>query len=79
MAIFAAWTPERAGDLRAPYDAAKSKNSFPEQFWSSEYHLNVLIARYPKPVIAIMDRLKEANAAAAELSWSEQNKIASEE
>ena len=26
-----------------------------EQFWSSEYHLNVLIARYPKPVVAVMD------------------------
>ncbi len=46
------------GDLRAVYAAAKSKkskNSFAEQFWSSEYHLNVLIARYPKPVIAVMD------------------------
>ena len=27
----------------------------PQQFWSTEYHLNVLIARYPKPVIAVMD------------------------
>ena len=29
----------------------------PQQFWSTEYHLNVLIARYPKPVIAVMDGL----------------------
>ena len=43
------------GDIRALYDAAKSKNSRPEQFWSTEYHLNVLIARYPKPIIAVMD------------------------
>ena len=45
------------GDLRALY-AAKSKNSFPEQFSSGAsdlYHLDVLIARYPKPVIAVMD------------------------
>jgi enoyl-CoA hydratase len=25
------------------------------QFWATEYKLNILIARYPKPVIAIMD------------------------
>jgi enoyl-CoA hydratase len=43
------------GDIRALYDAAKSGDSLPAKFWSTEYHLNVLIARYPKPVIAIMD------------------------
>src|SRR5271170_1389671 len=43
------------GDIRALYDAAKSGSPLPAQFWSTEYHLNVLIARYPKPVIAIMD------------------------
>jgi enoyl-CoA hydratase len=45
------------GDLRALYDAAKSKGPFPAQFWATEYQLNVLIARYPKPVIAVMDGL----------------------
>src|SRR5271168_3467529 len=43
------------GDIRALYDAAKSGNSLPQKFWATEYHLNVMIARYPKPVIAIMD------------------------
>ena len=43
------------GDIRALYDAAKSGSNLPAQFWSCEYHLDVLIARYPKPVIAIMD------------------------
>jgi enoyl-CoA hydratase len=43
------------GDSRALYDAAKSKSPLPEQFWSTEYHLNLLIARYPKPIIAVMD------------------------
>ncbi len=43
------------GDIRALYDTAKSGSSLPEQFWSTEYHLNVLIARYPKPVVAVMD------------------------
>ena len=45
------------GDIRALYDAAKSGSNLPERFWSTEYHLNVMIARYPKPVIAIMDGL----------------------
>jgi enoyl-CoA hydratase len=43
------------GDLRALYDAAKAKDPLPEKFWVTEYRLDVLIARYPKPVIAIMD------------------------
>jgi enoyl-CoA hydratase len=45
------------GDLRALYDAAKSGSDLPEKFWATEYKLGVLIARYPKPVIAIMDGL----------------------
>jgi enoyl-CoA hydratase len=43
------------GDIRALYDAAKSGDSLPEKFWATEYHLNVLIARYPKPFVAVMD------------------------
>ncbi len=43
------------GDLRALYDGIKAGNSFPAQFWSAEYRLDVLIARSAKPVIAIMD------------------------
>jgi enoyl-CoA hydratase len=44
------------GDIRALYDAAKSGDKeLPETFWATEYRLNVLIARYPKPVIALMD------------------------
>ena len=43
------------GDIRALYDAAKSGGDLPEQFWSTEYHLDVLIARYPKPVVVVMD------------------------
>jgi enoyl-CoA hydratase len=43
------------GDLRALYDAAKSGDSLPVRFWSTEYRLDLLIARYPKPVIVIMD------------------------
>jgi enoyl-CoA hydratase len=45
------------GDIRALYDAAKSGDDLPEKFWATEYRLNVLIARYPKPAIAIMDGL----------------------
>jgi enoyl-CoA hydratase len=45
------------GDLRALYDGAKAGNSVAAQFWSTEYKLDVLIARYPKPVIVVMDGL----------------------
>jgi enoyl-CoA hydratase len=45
------------GDIRALYDAAKAGGNLPRKFWATEYRLNVLIARYPKPVIAIMDGL----------------------
>ena len=45
------------GDLRALYDAANSGDTLPEKFWATEYHLNVLIVRYPKPFIAVMDGL----------------------
>jgi enoyl-CoA hydratase len=45
------------GDLRALYDGARAGNSVPAEFWSTEYKLDVLIARYPKPVIVIMDGL----------------------
>jgi enoyl-CoA hydratase len=45
------------GDIRALYDAAKSGGTLPEQFWATEYYLDALIARYPKPFIAVMDGL----------------------
>lgn len=43
------------GDLRALYDAAKSGDDLAARFWSTEYRLDLLIARYRKPVIAVMD------------------------
>jgi enoyl-CoA hydratase len=45
------------GDLRALYDAKKSQGSFPAHYWATEYKLDVLIARYPKPVVALMTGL----------------------
>jgi enoyl-CoA hydratase len=45
------------GDIRALYDAALSGGSLPQEFWATEYRLDVLIARYPKPVVAVMDGL----------------------
>jgi enoyl-CoA hydratase len=50
------------GDIRALYEAAKrgavkSADSLPARFWATEYKLDVLIARYPKPVVAVMDGL----------------------
>jgi enoyl-CoA hydratase len=43
------------GDIRALYDAAKSGDPLPQKFWATEYRLDVLIARYRKPVVAVMD------------------------
>jgi enoyl-CoA hydratase len=50
------------GDIRALYDAAKTGaiktgDSLPARFWATEYKLNVLVARFPKPVVAVMDGL----------------------
>ena len=50
------------GDIRALYEVAKTKpvevaDALPVRFWATEYKLNVLIARYAKPVIAVMDGL----------------------
>jgi len=45
------------GDLRALYDATKSHDPLPQRFWATEYRLDVLIARYHKPVIVVMDGL----------------------
>jgi enoyl-CoA hydratase len=45
------------GDLRALYDAAKINDPLPAKFWATEYQLDVLIARYRKPVIVVMDGL----------------------
>jgi enoyl-CoA hydratase len=50
------------GDIRALYEAAKVKpggaaGSLPARFWATEYRLNVQIARYAKPLVAVMDGL----------------------
>ena len=45
------------GDLRALYDAAKNNDPLPRLFWATEYRLDVLIARYRKPVVVVMDGL----------------------
>ncbi|MDR3514563.1 MAG: enoyl-CoA hydratase/isomerase family protein [Azospirillaceae bacterium] len=44
------------GDIRALYDAAGAQDWAPlTTFFREEYHLNARIARYPKPVVAVMD------------------------
>jgi enoyl-CoA hydratase len=45
------------GDLRALYDAVKIDDPLPQQFWATEYRLDVMIARYRKPVVVVMDGL----------------------
>jgi enoyl-CoA hydratase len=43
------------GDIRSIYEAALAGDPSPRTFWAEEYRLNARIARYPKPVVAIMD------------------------
>jgi len=43
------------GDIRALYEGARSGSNFPATFWRDEYRLNALIARYPKPMVVLMD------------------------
>src|ERR1700738_2712585 len=46
------------GDIRALYDAASSEEwDSLATFFREEYRLNAQIARYPKPIIALMDGL----------------------
>ncbi|MET0976945.1 MAG: enoyl-CoA hydratase/isomerase family protein [Leifsonia sp.] len=44
------------GDVRALWDGARAgENAASRTFFRDEYRLNAMIARYPKPVVAIMD------------------------
>ncbi|MGW6879562.1 enoyl-CoA hydratase/isomerase family protein [Streptomyces goshikiensis] len=43
------------GDIRAIYEDARTGGSASADFWRDEYRLNALIARYPKPYVALMD------------------------
>ncbi|MFE2524655.1 enoyl-CoA hydratase/isomerase family protein [Streptomyces sp. NPDC059382] len=43
------------GDIRAIHDDAKAGGTASADFWRDEYRLNALIARYPKPYVALMD------------------------
>ncbi|WP_428395223.1 enoyl-CoA hydratase/isomerase family protein [Lichenicoccus sp.] len=45
------------GDIRALCEAVKVGSDLPERFFRAEYTLNARLARYPKPVTAIMDGL----------------------
>lgn len=43
------------GDVRWLYDSRMKGSADARAFWSEEYRLNALIARYPKPYVAFMD------------------------
>jgi enoyl-CoA hydratase len=43
------------GDVVRLYEDGKAGRPYPYQFWSTEYRLNTLIKRYPKPYIALVD------------------------
>ncbi len=43
------------GDVRALFDARGKDPTYPPRFYSTEYRLNRLIKRYPKPYVALID------------------------
>ncbi|MFF3018566.1 enoyl-CoA hydratase/isomerase family protein [Streptomyces sp. NPDC057939] len=43
------------GDIRAIHEDARTGGTASAAFWRDEYRLNALIARYPKPYVALMD------------------------
>lgn len=43
------------GDVVRLYEDGKAGRPYPYQFWSTEYRLNTLIKRYPKPYVALID------------------------
>jgi enoyl-CoA hydratase len=43
------------GDIRSIYEDARAGGTTSMDFWHDEYRLNALIARFPKPYVAIMD------------------------
>ena len=43
------------GDIRALRESALADGRAARDFWAAEYRLNARIARYPKPVVAIMN------------------------
>jgi enoyl-CoA hydratase len=43
------------GDVRWLYDSRVNGSTDARAFWSEEYRLNALIARYPKPYVSFMD------------------------
>ena len=45
------------GDIRALCEAVKQGSDLPERFFRAEYSLNARLARYSKPISAIMDGL----------------------
>jgi len=43
------------GDVLAIYASHSDDPTFGNRFWNDEYHLNLAIAEYPKPYVALMD------------------------
>ncbi len=45
------------GDVTKIYESARWDGTAAQRFWTDEYALNLAIARYPKPYVALMDGL----------------------
>lgn len=42
------------GDIAAVHDAIRAGSDLPDEFWADEYRMNLDIAEYPKPIVALM-------------------------
>ena len=42
------------GDIAAVYDGIRGGSGFPDEFWADEYRMNLDIAEYRKPIVALM-------------------------
>jgi enoyl-CoA hydratase len=45
------------GDIRQVYERGRAGGPVPTEFFRDEYRLNALLARYPKPCVAVVDGL----------------------
>lgn len=43
------------GDIRRLYQSLEHPDGWPARMWAQEYALNAYMARYPKPLVALMD------------------------
>jgi enoyl-CoA hydratase len=59
------------GDVRALYEAREKEPGYAPRFYSTEYRLNRLIKRYPKPYVALIDGIVMGGGVGVSIHGSE--------